>query len=255
MRFRFHPWVGKFPLENEKATRASILAWWIPWTKNWHVTLDVTEHTRPSTPPPHTHTCTYTSSFFILRQSSIYLYHYRLAGLSRLPCNWNNAERISFGLTCFSSILILRFICNSLYQWLYFYFWTTCLWLYHSLSVYLLTNAINSVQSLSRVRLFETPWTAAHQAYLVQVYSFLSSITSSWSLLKLMSIESMMPSNYLILYCPLLLLPSIFPTIRMFYSESVLSSGGQSIGASAPSSVLPMHLQGSFPLGLTHLIS
>ena len=92
-----------------------------------------------------------------------------------------------------------------------------------------------------------TPWTTAHQASL--------SITNSWSLLKLMSIEPMMPSNYLILYCPVLLLLSIFPTIRMFYSESVLSSGGQSIGASASSSVLPMNIQGSFWLRLTGLIS
>ena len=59
-----------------------------------------------------------------------------------------------------------------------------------------------------------TPWTAAHQASL--------SITSSWSLLKLMSIELMMPSSHLILCCPLLLLPSIFPSIRVFSNESVL---------------------------------
>ena len=71
----------------------------------------------------------------------------------------------------------------------------------------------SSVQSLSCVRLFATPWTAAHQASL--------SITSSLSLLKLMSIESAMPSNPLILCCPLLLPPSIFPSIRVF-SESVL---------------------------------
>ena len=71
-----------------------------------------------------------------------------------------------------------------------------------------------SVQSLSRVRLFATPWTAACQASL--------SITDSWSLFKLMSIESVMPSNYLILCCPLLLLPSIFPSIRVFSNESVL---------------------------------
>ena len=63
-------------------------------------------------------------------------------------------------------------------------------------------------------RLFETPWTAAHQAFL--------SITNSWSLLQLMSIESVMLSNRLILCCPLLLLPSIFPSIRVFSSESVL---------------------------------
>ena len=72
----------------------------------------------------------------------------------------------------------------------------------------------SSVQLLSHVRLFATPWTAAHQASL--------SITDSWSLLKLMSIELVMPSNHLILCCPLLLPPSIFPSIRVFSSESVL---------------------------------
>ena len=71
-----------------------------------------------------------------------------------------------------------------------------------------------SVQSLSRVRLFATPWTAAHQASL--------SITSTQSLLKLMSIKSVMPSNHLILCHPLLLLPSVFPSTRLFSSESVL---------------------------------
>ena len=72
----------------------------------------------------------------------------------------------------------------------------------------------SSVQSLSYVRLFVTPWTAAHQASL--------SITNSRSLLKLMSIESVMASNHLILCHPLLLLPSIFPSIRVFSNESVL---------------------------------
>ena len=72
----------------------------------------------------------------------------------------------------------------------------------------------SSVQSLSRVRLFVTPWTEAHQAFL--------SITNSRSLLKLMSIESVMPSNHLILCCPLLLLPPIPPSIRLFSSESVI---------------------------------
>ena len=74
--------------------------------------------------------------------------------------------------------------------------------------------SIGSVQSLSRVQLFATPRTAAHQAS--------QSITNSWSLLKLMSIESVMPSNRLILCCPLLLPPSIFPSIRVFSNESVL---------------------------------
>ena len=72
----------------------------------------------------------------------------------------------------------------------------------------------STVQLLSRVRLFATPWTAARQASL--------SITNSQSLLKLMSIESVMPSNHLILCHPLLLLPSIFPSIRVFSNESVL---------------------------------
>ena len=73
---------------------------------------------------------------------------------------------------------------------------------------------INSVQLLSHVRLFATPWTAACQASL--------SITSSQSLPKLMSIESVMPSNHLIPHRPLLLPPSIFPSIRVFSNESVL---------------------------------
>ena len=72
----------------------------------------------------------------------------------------------------------------------------------------------NSVQSLSRVWLFATPWTAARQASW--------SITNSWSLPKLMSIKSVMPSNHLILCRPLVFLPSIFPNIRVFSNESAL---------------------------------
>ena len=70
------------------------------------------------------------------------------------------------------------------------------------------------VESLSPVQLFATPWTAARQAFL--------SLTISWSLLKLMSIEPMMPSNHLVLCCPLLLLPSVFPSIRVFSNEKAL---------------------------------
>ena len=76
------------------------------------------------------------------------------------------------------------------------------------------TTLMSSVQLLSCVRLYATPWTAARQASL--------SITNSRSLLKLMSIESVMPSSHLILYSPHLLLPSIFPSIRVFSNESVL---------------------------------
>ena len=72
----------------------------------------------------------------------------------------------------------------------------------------------SSVQSLSHVQLFATPWTAARQASL--------SITNSWSLLRLMSFELVMPSNHLILCRPLLLLPSVFPSIRVFSNESVI---------------------------------
>ena len=103
----------------------------------------------------------------------------------------------------------------------------------------------SSVQ-LSDVQLFVTPWTAACQASL--------SFTSSRSLLKLMSIESVMPSNHLILCHPLLLLPSIFPSIRVFSGESVRIRG-QTIGASASASVLPMNIQDWFSLGLSSLIS
>ena len=105
----------------------------------------------------------------------------------------------------------------------------------------------NSVQSLSHVQLFVTPWTAALQASL--------SITNSWSSPKLMSIESVMPSNHLILCRPLLLLPSIFPSSGSFQMSQLFVSVGQNIGVSASTSVLPMNIQDLFPLGLTGWIS
>ena len=99
----------------------------------------------------------------------------------------------------------------------------------------------NSVQSLSCVWLFVTPWIAACQDSL--------SITKSRSLLKLMPIESVMPSSHLILCHPLLLLPPIPPSIR------VSSWGGQNIGVSASASVLPMNTQDWSPLGWIGWIS
>ena len=93
----------------------------------------------------------------------------------------------------------------------------------------------SSVQSLSRVQLFATSWTAAYQASL--------SITNSRSSLKLMSIESVMPSNHLMLCRPLLLPPSIFPSIRSFRTSQLLASGGQSTGVLASASVLSMNIQ------------
>ena len=102
-------------------------------------------------------------------------------------------------------------------------------------------------QLLSCVQLFATPWAAAHQASL--------SSTSFWSLLKLLSVESVMPSHLLILCRPLLLLPSVFPSVRVFSVSQLFASGGQRIGASVSASVLPMTIQGLFPLGWTGLIS
>ena len=105
----------------------------------------------------------------------------------------------------------------------------------------------SSVQLLSYVQLFATPWTAACQASL--------SITNSRSLLIFTPIESVMPSNYLILCHPLLLLPTIFPSIRVFPMSQFFTSGGQSIGVSPSASVLPMNFQDWFPLGWTGWIS
>ena len=116
----------------------------------------------------------------------------------------------------------------------------------HVLFIYLCIF-FSSVQLLSHVWLFVTPWFSACQASL--------SITNFWSLPKLMSIESVMPSSHLILCRPLLLLPPIPPSIRIFSNESVLTSGGQSIGASASTSVLPMNTQDWSPLGWTGWIS
>ena len=104
-------------------------------------------------------------------------------------------------------------------------------------------NCPRFVQLLSCVRLFATAWTTAHQATL--------SFTISQSLLKLMSIESVMSFNHLILCC-LLLLPSIFPDSGSFQVRWFFASSGQRIGASA--SVLPMNIHDWAPLGLTGLI-
>ena len=112
----------------------------------------------------------------------------------------------------------------------------------HKITVVLI--AIRSDQLLSRVQLFLTPWIAACQASL--------SITNSRSSLRLMSIESVMPSSHLILCCPLLLLPPIPPSIRVFSNESW---GGQSTGVSAVASFLPKKSQGWSPLEWTGWIS
>ena len=115
-------------------------------------------------------------------------------------CMSKQAGSYSFQYINFLFIQQLLFInsCNNVFQ----------------ASPWVRNSQFSSVQPLSYVQLFVTPWTAAHQASLF--------ITNSWGLLKLMSIASAMPSNHLIFCCPLLLLPSLFPRIRVFSNESVL---------------------------------
>ena len=105
-----------------------------------------------------------------------------------------------------------------------------------------LDHQFSSVQSLSWFPLFSTPWTAACQASL--------SITNSQSPLNLTSIESVMPSNHLILCCPLLHLPAS----GSFSVSQFFILVGQKLGVSVSASVLPMNIQDQFPLGLTGLI-
>ena len=113
-------------------------------------------------------------------------------------------------------------------------------------STYHNSTSFMSVLSLSHVRLFATPWTAARQASL--------SIPNSRSPLKLMSIESVMPFNHLIL-CPPLLLPSICPRIRIFSNECALRIRWPKYWSFSSTSVLPMNIQDWFTSGLTGWIS
>ena len=106
---------------------------------------------------------------------------------------------------------------------------------------------VSSVQLLSCVQLFETPWTTACQASV--------SITNSRSSPKHMSIEFLMPSNHLIICHPLILPPSIFSSIRVFSNESALHIRWPTTGLSASTSVLPMNTQDWSPLGWTAWIS
>ena len=101
---------------------------------------------------------------------------------------------------------------------------------------FVLEYSFSSVHSLSHVWLYETPWTTACQVAL--------SITNSQSLPKLMSIESVMPSNRLILCCSLLLLPSVFPASGSFQMSQFFTSSGQRIEILASPSILPMNIQG-----------
>ena len=120
-------------------------------------------------------------------------------------------------------------------------------WVFIFLKFFSTFMRISSVQSLSRVWLFATPWTTAHQASLF--------ITYSWSPPKSMSIVSVMSSNHLILCHPLFLLPSIFPSIRVFQMSQLFASVCQSIGVSPSTSVPPMNSQDWSLLGWTSCIS
>ena len=120
-------------------------------------------------------------------------------------------------------------------------------WFWENLTSICQVMRLSSAQSLSRVRLFATPWTAARQASL--------SITNSRSLLKLISIESVMPSNLVSLCSPFLLLPSIFPASGSYPMRQFFISDGQSIVTAASASVLPMNTQDWSPLGWTGWIS
>ena len=122
-----------------------------------------------------------------------------------------------------------------------------CLTNYITLTKLLTFLHFSSFQLLSRIRLFATPWITAHQACL--------SITNSQSPLKLMSFELMMPSNHLTLCRPLSSCLQSFLASGSFQMSQLFASGGQSIGASASTSVLPMNTQDWSPLGWTGWIS
>ena len=107
-------------------------------------------------------------------------------------------------------------------------------------------QTLNCAMSFSHAWLFIASWTAARRASLY--------FTITQWLLKLMSIESVIPSNHIVLCYPLLVLPSILPAFRSFLMSQLFTSGVQSIGTLASTSVLPIHIQEWFPLGLTGLI-
>ena len=163
---------------------------------------------------------------------------------NRKPCYcfWSNIHLL---IVCVLFILFLvflesgaRFINNfavflSEMIWNYVFVYV-CLFAKWDSIVSVMHIQFRSIQLLSPVRLFVTPWTVVWQSSL--------SITNSQSSLKLMSIESVMPSNRLILCRHLLLLPSIFPSVWVFSNEFNFASGSQNIGVSASASVLPLSI-------------
>ena len=157
--------------------------------------------------------------------------------------NLSSSPNLLRGFTVINECWICYQIFFCIYWEYRYYFYVKCHFLIFDFKPIL----FSSVQSRSHVRLFTTPWTTACQASL--------SIINSQSLPKLMSIELVMPSNHLILCYPLLLLPSILPSIRVFSNESALRIRCQSIGVSASTSVLSKNTQDWSPLGWTGWIS
>jgi len=151
---------------------------------------------------------------------------------------------------CFSPIQVFfffNFLC-----WDYVAFYTFVLFemffcLFKSVFYFFFYWLLSSVQLLSCLWLFANPWTASCQAFL--------SITNSWSLLKLMSISSVMPSNHLIFCHPFSSCIQFFPASRSFPVSQFFSSDGQTIGVSASASILSMNIEDWFPLGQTGWIS
>jgi len=194
-------WVD--PLEEVMAIHSSILAWRIPWTEepgglrsigSQRLRHDWTD--LAATQLMYWNSLFYYNSIAVLSGNMLLNLHYKSSISIR-----KKRERIKYFRPTIMKLL--------------FSFWNfNHEGLLYSSKHKALTPKFSSVQSLSRVRFFVTPWTAACQASL--------SITNTWSLFKLMFIESVMPSNHLILCHPLLLLSSVFPSIRVFPNKSVL---------------------------------
>ena len=164
-----------------------------------------------------------------------YIYKHLFSSQTPLsPRLAHNTEQSSMWLYT-RSLLVIHFKYRSVYI------------IFPKSMVHIYNGIFSSVQFSHSVWLFVTPWAAAHQASL--------SITNSWSLLKIMSVESVMSSNHLVHCHPLLLLPSIFPSFRNFLLSQFFESGDQSIEVSTLASVLPMNIQDWFPLGWTGWIS
>ena len=167
---------------------------------------------------------------------------------------WTKISHVSIGLQAIKwphhSTLSKEIVCWIMpYQKLKIYLWRYLIhhsFIYNNVKYMLIQ--FSSVQSLSRVRLFATPWIAARQASL--------STTNSWSSPKLMSIESVMPSSHLI-FChdPVSSCPQSLPAAGSFPMSQLFAWGGQSIGVSALASVLPTNTQDWSPLGWTGWIS